>query len=195
MTTMNPIAAAPRRVYEPEDLLSIPDAVGYELVDGKLVERKMGSESSLIAARILILIGQFLRGKKICHVFGADASYQCFPDSPKKLRRADVSIVRYGRFPGEQVPKGHIPLPPDLIVEVVSPRDLAEEVEEKVAEYLSAGVRLVWIVYPATRRVRIRRPADAAAGSATELTDTDIISGEEAVPGFTSRVNDFFEEI
>ena len=43
----------------PEELLNLPDAVSYELVDGKLVERNMGLESSEIAARILILIACF----------------------------------------------------------------------------------------------------------------------------------------
>jgi len=194
MTTMNPVAKRPR-LYEPEDLLALPDAVQYELVDGILVEREMGSESSLIAVQIILLLGQFLRGKKLAHVFGADAGYQCFPDAPKKLRKGDVSVVLYGRFPDEKVPKGHTLIAPDLIVEVVSPRDLAEVVEAKVLEYLSAGVRLVWIVYPATRTVRIRRRVHAATGPTTELATTDSISGEDVLPGFTCRVSDFFEEV
>src|SRR3954464_10705616 len=113
MTTINPIAKRPR-LYEPEDLLAIPDAVRFELVDGKLVERKIGSESSLIGQLISFLLLQYLRGKKLGHVFGADASFQCFPDSPKKLRRGDVSVIRYGRFPGETIPRGHITIAPDL---------------------------------------------------------------------------------
>jgi Uma2 family endonuclease len=194
MTTMNPIAAPRARVYEPEDLLSMPDSKDYELVDGKLVGRKMGCESSLIGALISFLLQQFLRGKKLGHVLASDASFQCYPDAPKKVRRADVSVVCYGRLPGEKVPKGHSPIAPDLVVEVVSPRDLAEQIEVKVLEYLAAGARLVWVVYPSSRRVWVRRPAAAAAGPATELTANDTISGEDVIPGFTCKVSEFFEE-
>lgn len=193
MTTMNPLVT-PARLYEPDDLLSLPDAENYELVDGQLVERKMGSESSLIATIISFLLRQFLRGKNLAHVFGSDAGLQCFPHSPKKLRRSDVSVIRYGRLPGEVIPKGHITVAPDLLVEVVSPRDLAEEVEEKVVDYLEAGVQLVWVVYPATRRVWVRRPSDALEGAATELTGDDVISGEKVLPGFTCKIREFFEE-
>lgn len=193
MTTMNPVST-PKRVYEPDDLLSLPNAVDYELVDGQLVERAMGSESSLVGSIIIFLLRQFLKGKKLAHVFGSDTGYQCFPDDPKKLRKADVSVVLYGRLPGEQIPKGHTKIAPDLAVEVISPRDLTEETEEKVSEYLAAGVRLVWIVFPAKRTVWVRRPANATEGPATELKASDTITGESVLPGFACKVNEFFEE-
>src|SRR2546421_322007 len=88
------------RVYTPEDLLSLRDAVAFELVDGKLVKRHMGTESSEIALRIAILLGFFLRGSKVGRLFGSDASYQCFRGAPRKVRRADVGFVRFDRLPG-----------------------------------------------------------------------------------------------
>ena len=141
----------------PEALLTMPDAVKYELIDGKLVERNMGMESSEIALRIAVLIAMFLRARQIGHLFGADASYRCFVDSPTKVRKPDVSFIRSGRLPGEKAPTGHCSIAPDLAVEVISPGDLVYEVEEKVAEYLGAGVALVWVVHPPTRTVRIHR--------------------------------------
>jgi len=194
MTIMNPVSVPRRRIVEPEDLLSMPDSKDYELVDGRLVERKMGCESSLIGIIIAYLLKQFLRGKKLGHVLGSDAGYQCFPDAPKKVRKPDVSVILYGRLADEKVPKGHATIAPDLVVEVVSPRDRAEEIEVKTLDYLAAGVRLVWMVYPATRRVWVRRPAGAPAGPATEMSAADTITGEDVIPGFTCRVNDFFEE-
>src|SRR4051795_8542847 len=124
--------AAPPKLFTPEDLLRLPDAVNYELVDGKLVERNMGMESSRVAARILALIAFFLRDGRQRLLFGADGSYQCFPEAPDKVRRPDVSFIRDGRLPGDRAPEGHCRIPPDLAVEVVSPNDLAYEVEEKV---------------------------------------------------------------
>jgi len=176
----------------PEDLLNLPDAKSYELVDGKLVERNGGMESSKIAAHIIFRIGSFLRNRKLGRLFDSEASYQCFPTAPGIVRRPDLSFIRAGRFEGNNLPKGHCRIPPDLAVEVVSPGDLSYEIEEKVAEYLQAGVRLVWVVHPPTRRVRIHRPQSSPLGIVSELSEKETISGEEVLPGFSCAVADFF---
>jgi hypothetical protein len=50
-----------KTTFTPEDLLNLPDAVNYELVDGNLVKRKMGTESSVIAATIIVILSNFVR--------------------------------------------------------------------------------------------------------------------------------------
>ena len=187
MTTITP-----RTIFTPDDLLKLPDAVSYELVDGKLVERNMGMESSEIALRIAFRLGLFLRDHPIGRLFGADAGYQCFPESPGKVRKPDVSFIRSGRLPGDRTPQGHCPIHPDLAVEVVSPGDLSYEVEEKVAEYLRAAVPLVWVVHPPTRTVRIHRPRQSPQERVSDLTDAETITGEDVLPGFSCAVKDFF---
>ena len=184
--------ANPGTLFTPDDLLRMEDAVNYELVDGKLVERHMGMEASAIAAQIVMLIGLFLRTSKQGRMFGAEASYQCFPNAPAKVRKPDVSVIRAGRLPNDRAPEGHCRIPPDLAVEVISPNDLAYEVEEKVAEYLQAGVPLVWIVNPPTRTVRIHRPKASAQGPVSELSGDDTITGENVIPGFSCKVSEFF---
>jgi Uma2 family endonuclease len=171
----------------PEDLLSLPDGKSYELVDGRLMERHMGLESSKIALRIAFLIAQFIQDRRLGDLFGSDASYQCFPQAPQEVRRADLSFIRAGRFEGGRLPKGHCRIPPDLAVEVISPGDLAYDVEEKVAMYLAAGVKSVWVVYPPTKVVRVHR-----RGSSSELTADDTITEPELLPGFSSKVAEFF---
>src|SRR5882724_1836178 len=170
-------AITEQRSFTPEDLLALPDSVNYELVDGHLVERNMGFVSSDVAAQILMLIRLFVMDHRLGRVLGADASYQCFADFPGKIRKPDVSFVRAGRFPGDLRPEGHCPIPPDLAVEVMSPGDLAYEIEEKVAEYIRAGIPLVWVVYPPTRTVRVHRPASSPLGVVSELGEKDTISG------------------
>ena len=73
----------------------------------------MGMESSLVAMRIGRKIGRFLDEQPIGLLFGADASYQCFPDAPDKIRKADISVIRNGRLPENKPPKGHYRLAPD----------------------------------------------------------------------------------
>ena len=79
-------------------------------------------------------------------------------------------------------------IPPDLVVEVVSPNDLAYEIDEKVQEYLDAGVQLVWVVNPALRTVRIYR----ADGTISGLHESDELSGENIVPGFHCPIANLF---
>ena len=160
------MTVAAGKIFTPEDLLSLPDAVDYELVDGNLVERKMGSESSVIAGIILTILSNFIRGKRMGCVAGADCSYQCFPDAPNKVRKPDVSFVRSGRLPGDKSPTGHTKIAPDLAVEVLSPNDNASEIDDKIVEYLAAGVKLVWVVNPTSRTVRVHPSASPPAGFA-----------------------------
>jgi Uma2 family endonuclease len=174
----------------PDDLQSMPNAVDFELVNGNLVERHMGSESSAIA----LVIGSLLLAwaqRQLAHVFTTDCGYQCFKDAPDKVRKPDVSVVVKGRLAGEKPPEGYVRIPPDLAVEVLSPGDLAYEIDEKVAEYLRAGGRLIWVVNPRTKTVRIHRPARAAAGPISSLDATGRISGEDVLQGFECAVSAF----
>jgi Uma2 family endonuclease len=174
--------------YAPDDLLTRPDGDAYELIHGDLVERKMGAKSSFIAGEIHALLRDFSRSQRLGWVFPEGTSFRCFPDDPDKVRRADVSFIRFGRLPNEQLPEGHLRIAPDLAVEVVSPHDLAYDVDSKVEDYLQAGVRLVWVVSPAARTVRVHRPD----GPGTTLRADDELTGEEVLPGFRCPVRDLF---
>ncbi|HZL35342.1 MAG TPA: Uma2 family endonuclease [Tepidisphaeraceae bacterium] len=178
----------------PEDLLAMPNSVDYELVEGKLVERNMGMESSLIAGRIIVLLGIFMKEAQLGHLFPADTGYQCFADDPGKVRKPDVSFIHKGRLPSQRVPKGYCLLVPDLVVEVISPNDRVDELEEKIQEYLSAGVPLIWIVHPNTRTVRIHRPSTSPLGAITRLGESETITGEDVLPGFSCPVAAFFDQ-
>lgn len=106
------------------------------------------------------------------------------------MRRADASFIHKDRLPLIEELQGHCPVAPDIAAEVVSPNDLYYEVEEKVEEYLDAGVKLVWVVNPPTRTVRVHR----ADGTVTDLGEEDELSGEDVLPGFRCRVRDLFED-
>jgi Uma2 family endonuclease len=175
--------------YTPEDLLTMPDGNNYELADGNLVERKMGARSSYVAGETFVIMHGFCRLNRLGWVFPEGTSFQCFPDAPAKVRRPDTSFIRFGRFPGELLPEGHIRIAPDLAVEVVSPNDLVYEIDEKVEEFLAAGVPLVWVVNPETRTVQVHRPT----GPGVILRAGDELTGEDVLPGFRCRVADLFQ--
>src|SRR4051812_5426721 len=95
---------APTR-YRPEDLLALPDADRYELVDGRLVERDMGAKSSYVAGEIDSALRGYCRQKRLGWVFPEGAAYQCFPTSPDMVRKPDVSFVRLGKLADERLPE------------------------------------------------------------------------------------------
>jgi Uma2 family endonuclease len=176
------------RRYTPEDLLAMSDAVSYELVDGRLERRAMGATSSLYGGLLYALLLTFCRSIKFGWVLPADASYQCFPGRPFMVRKPDVSVIRFGRLPGGCLPEGHIPIAPDLAVEVLSPRDLASRTNQKVQDYLQAGVSLVWILDPRTQTVQVFRKDRSTA----LLTEQDELTGEDVLHGFRCRVGELF---
>lgn len=174
--------------YTPEDLLAITDRPIPELVDGQLVERGMGEESDLIATTILNLIFDHVRRHGLGYVHGSQCGYQIFPDDPRKVRIPDVSFTRKERMPAEGPAKGHAKVAPDLVVEVLSPNDLATDLIARLEDYHAAGVPLLWVVDPATRSVRVER----ADGSAQRLGSDGTIDGGDVLPGFRHPVAAFF---
>ena len=143
--------------YTPEDLLSLPEYGRFELIDGQLVERKMGAKSSLAATNLLIRMGSFVQSNHLGLVFQADCGYQIFTEEPGRVRFADGSFIRHGKLSEDRVPQGHCRVVPDLVIEAVSPNDTAYALEEKIAQWLGAGVRLVWVLYPETQRMQVHR--------------------------------------
>jgi Uma2 family endonuclease len=173
--------------HSPEELLALPGGDRYELVDGRLVERTMGAQSSLIAATIISLVRQHATANALGLVFATDCGYQCFPGQPDRVRFPDGSFIARGRLPNDRPPPDHVRIAPDLVVEVVSPNDLAEEVDRKIEDYLQAGVRLMWVVHPATRRVMVFH-----TGGIRRLAETDELTGEDVLAGFRCPVADLF---
>lgn len=182
-------AIAPTKTYSPEDLLRMPDGDRYELVNGQLVERNMSLWSSYVAGQASRRLGNYAFDHRSGWVLPEGTSYQCFPDEPNKVRKADVSFIRLDRLSlAQATEEGHVPIAPDLAVEVMSPNDLAYEVDEKVQDYLRAGVTLVWVINPHARTVKVHR----REGAGTILGENAELSGEEVVPGFRCRVSDLF---
>lgn len=108
---------------------------------------------------------------------------------PDTLRIPDVSFVSAARLPGDEVPETFWPLAPDLAVEIVSPHDRAEDVHSKVREYLDAGTRMVWVLWPKRRSVTVY----GVGGDSRELGPEDALDGDDVLPGLRVRVAELLE--
>lgn len=178
----------PPKLLSIDDFMALPDSIGHELVEGELTERKlMGALSDYVAVLIAARLVAFAVQRRAGHVFGSETTYRCF-DHPDTGRRADVSFIRTGRLPGEQIPESYLTIPADLAVEVVSPNDTAYEVEEKVALYLRHGFGEVWVVYPHTRTVKVHRIGQPIVSR----SDEQPLVGSGPLEGFSCPVRELF---
>jgi Uma2 family endonuclease len=102
---------------------------------------------------------------------------------PNKADRSpDASWVEKSRWSAltpEQREK-FIPLCPDFVIELVSPRDSLKKTQEKMQEYMENGCRLGWLINRKKREVEIYRPSQDVEVLQSPLT----LSGENVLPGF-----------
>jgi Uma2 family endonuclease len=102
----------------------------------------------------------------------------------------DVAIIYRDRLPDGKLPKDAIcAFPPDLAVEVLSKRNTRREIDKKLETFFESGVRLAWVADPRKRIVRVYRSAD----DFTELTDKDVLDGENVLPGFKLSIREWFD--
>jgi Uma2 family endonuclease len=106
---------------------------------------------------------------------------------PATVRGPDLAFVSDERVPEGAFGFGFWHLAPDLAIEVLSPSNRRAEIEEKIADYLGAGTRLVWVVDPATRTVTVHEPGAAAR----VLGSGDVLDGEPVLGGLRIDVATF----
>ena len=173
----------------PEELLAMPDGEHYELVNGVPVERTTSLLSSRVETMLVRILDASCVENDLGWVLGPTCGYRCFPWKPGKVRRPDVSFIARDRLPSqEHWSEGYVTIPPDLAVEVTSPTDEVYDLEEKVEEYLRAGVRLIWVIHPEVQAIQVIR----ADGSGLRVRSGGELSGEDVVPGFRCPVDALF---
>lgn len=172
-----------------DELLAMPgDGYRYELVKGELKRiPPTGGEHGTTVMFVSIPLGRFVLENDLGIVFGAETGFKIAAD-PDTVRAPDFAYVSRERIPESGIPKGYWVGAPDLAVEVISPGDIYGEVEEKVIEWLDAGTRMVIVVNPRHRTATVYR----SRNNVKILADSDELSGEDVLPGFSCQVSQFF---
>lgn len=184
------IEAPPVAAITPDDLLRLPDrGKGLELVHGELKELNASFLSSYVAGRVFARLNAHVESRNLGWVSPEGTSFRCFPDDRTRVRRADTAFHRLERLTAAQATtEGHCVTVPDLVVEVVSPNDLADDVNGKRVEWLEAGAALVWVVYPIQQQVH----SYPAAGPVRIFGSGDTLTAEPLIPGLEIPVADLF---
>lgn len=147
-----------------------------------------GFEHGLVAAALVRHLHTFVLDSALGVVLSAETGFTISRD-PDTVRAPDAAFVRTDQVPPPGARSGFVELAPDLVVEVVSPSDRASDVLAKALAWIDAGVRLVWVVDPASRSVTVHRPGGMAGivrGDGAQL------AGEDVLPGLLLVLADVF---
>jgi Uma2 family endonuclease len=136
----------------------------------------------MIQSKIGHKIESYLEAHPIGVVFG-NTNFRLWPERKRESRAPDVSFILNDRLPKDLF---HYPaMSPDLAVEILSPDDSFEDMMEKVDEYLSQGVKLVWVVITRTREVLV-------CSAQSKYVVRDKLTAPGLLPGFELPVQDIF---
>lgn len=158
-----------------------------ELVKGVLVVHEPpGGRHGRLTAELTLVIGAYVKEHGLGTVYAGDTGFT-LARGPDTVRGPDLAFVSKSRVP-EADPVGFLELGPDLVIEVLSAGDRPGEVLAKVADWLTAGTALVWLIDGQRRSARVYR----ADGSVDSVSDQQALDGEDVLPGFSLRLETLF---
>jgi Uma2 family endonuclease len=183
-----PSPAKKIEVWTEKKLMQLPDDGNvYELVGGELEMSQAGFEHGDIGAELLAVLRLFVRTQKLGVVVGASTGFWM---NSGNSRSPDVSFVSKERLRGRRPTKKFFHGAPDLAVEVVSPNDVWQKLNQKIAELFANGTRLAWVINPGDQTVLVYHSAQPDR----ILKAGDVLDGEDIVPGFSMPVAVLFAE-
>ena len=165
-----------------EELQSMPDTGRCELVAGELRAMTPAWKAhGRIVTRISKSLQVYVEGRRVGGVSSGESGFLVARD-PDTVRVPDVAVLSADQAADDS--PGYYSSAPVLAIEVVSPSDRVQDVEEKAAMWLEAGAEEVWVVWPNTRTISRRRPG----GEQVTLREQDTLESPELLPGFTCPV-------
>jgi Uma2 family endonuclease len=171
----------------------------YELVNGILVRMPASTRGAPeTAARLVVALQSFVSPRNLGRVFAGDGIFNLTPPGATRATALvpEVAFVRANRMVsshGSAVARKSFRLAPDLVVEVAAPNHSRPDMLEKVKLCLAAGTRLIWVVWPAQRKLDVwHLPIPIDGQPAVQLGMGDMLDGSQALTGFTLPVADLF---
>lgn len=175
-------------VWTEKKLMQLPDDGNvYELVGGELEMSQAGFEHGDIGAELLAELRHFVKTQKLGVVVGASTGFWM---KTGNSRSPDVAFVAKERLRGRRPTKKFFQGAPDLAVEIVSPNDVWQKLNQKMAELFANGTRLAWVINPGDQTVLVYHSSQPDR----ILKAGDLLDGEQIVPGFSMPVADLFAE-
>lgn len=172
-----------------EELFAMSNVERCELVEGKIVPMSpTGELHGSYEGNFYYAIRSFLYDQNIGKVRVGEVGIY-IRRNPDTIRAADVLFISNERY-AQKKSQSYLDVAPELVVEVLSPADSLSEVMQKLREYFSIGVRLVWIADPQAKIVYAYR----STTDVREFTADDELTGDDVLPGFAVKVAALFED-
>jgi Uma2 family endonuclease len=194
MQTLSPnlVPAITTKTWTDEEFMALPDdGHHYEIINGELID--MGNSGALhgyVCSTLMILLGGYVRQHNLGAMLDSSTAFKM---KNGNKRSPDIAFFAKERLQGMAVlPSGYLEGAPDLAVEVLSPGNTVEEIEDKLTEYFENGSRLVWVIHPTQHYVLVYRSAQEPDRL---LKGKDSLDGEEVIPGFTLAIADLFQKL
>ena len=171
--------------------IQLPENEGkrLELIGGMICEMAPSSKiNTIIAARFVRYLGNFVDENNLGYVTGADGGFQL---GPHEVRIPDAAFIAKARV--SELAGTVFPVAPDLAVEVISPSETSRMIHDKISAYLQAGTQFVWVIYPEDKVIEAWTPADDGMTMKT-LGENDTLNGGDALPGLELPVKSVFPE-
>ena len=191
MTTIN-ISAFTKKISEREFLKLCKDnpETRFETTkEGRLIIMSpTGSMSGKFNVSLAAQLWNWNNQSKLGVVFDSSTGFKL---SNGAIRSPDVSWLELTRWDSLnlQQKRKFAPIEPDFVIELLSPTDDLTELQQKMLEYRSCGVRLGWLINPDEKQVEIHRQGQ----DKEVLNNPSNLSGEDVLSGFVLDLTEIFE--
>lgn len=165
-----------------EDFLNLPPSdITYELMNGE-ARPKMSPQffhSSLTGA-LFILLGQWNQNRGRVRI---EWSVQLTREGKDWVPVPDLLYISYNRLSRDWNQNKPCPIPPELVIEILSPGQTFGDMNEKATAYLKAGVDRVWVIDPEAKSITIFYPDAPPETKRGEAIVNDLLlEGLEIIP-------------
>ena len=164
----------------------------YSIIDGELVMAAAPNPThQTIVLEIAMKLTSFVRERQLGRVFVAPLDV-VIRREPLRTRQPDVMFIGQERrsIIGPQVIEGA----PDLVIEVLSPTNTRQELQGKLDDYRTIGVREAWVVSPEARTVEVLQLASGAMQRLGLYGLGDLLASQ-VLPDLRLTVDDIFPEL
>lgn len=175
-------------LYTEADLLDLSQqGYRYELIEGELrTMSPAGGGHGQITVDLSTYVNYFVLTQKMGRGFAAETGFR-IEAGKTTILAPDFAFISTARLP-DPIPDNFLTTVPDLVLETRSPGDSAKEIAEKIARWLESGVKIVWELNPRRQQLTVYR----ADQPARVLGPTDVLDGEDVLPGFTLNLSAIF---
>ncbi len=176
-------------LYTAEEFAAMQrDGWRAELIKGEVVAMPAAfTDHGRTAMRLSALAAVYVLDHQLGETYTAETGF-LISRNPDTVRAPDFSFIQASRVTISVLGPSWGGVIPDLVAEVISSSDRANEIDQKVQMWLKAGVRVVWVAWPQTHIIQVYNPQ----APVQLLRDGDVLSGGTVIPGFSVALSRIF---